>query len=62
MQTTVRRSSHADHLEPEVRAASCCDAHARCADCQAQLDEDRAARRDALIHSVARVRPRRAVR
>jgi hypothetical protein len=62
MHTTLRRSAHADHLEAEVRDARCCDDLARCADCRAKLDEVRAARRDALIHSVASVRPRRPVR
>ena len=62
MHTTLRRSAHADHLEAEVRDARCCDDRARCADCRAKLDEVRAARRDALIHSVASVRPRRPVR
>lgn len=62
MHTTISRSAHADQLEAGVREAHCCDALARCADCQAKLDEVRAARRDALIHSVASLRPRRAVR
>ena len=61
MHTTLSRSAHADQLEAEVRDAHCCEHPARCADCQAKLDEVRAARRDALIHSVASVRPRRAV-
>jgi len=61
MHTTLSRSEHADQLEAEVRVAHCCEDLARCADCQAKLDEVRAARRDALIHSVASVRPRRAV-
>lgn len=61
MHATLSRSAHADQLEAEVRDACCCEHLARCADCQAKLDEVRAARRDALIHSVAAVRPRRAV-
>ncbi len=61
MHTTLSRSAHADQLEAEVRDARCCNDLARCADCQARLDEVRAARRDALIHSVASLRPRRAL-
>ena len=60
--TTVRRSAHADQLEAEVRDARCCDETARCVGCGAKLDEVRAARRDAVLHSIASVRPRRAVR
>lgn len=59
MHTIVRRSAHADQLEAEVRDARCCVDLARCAGCQAKLDEVRAARRDALLHSIASVRPRR---
>lgn len=62
MHTTLSRSAHADQLEAEVRDAHCCNDLARCTDCQARLDEVRAARRDALLHSVASLRPRRAVR
>lgn len=61
MHTIVRRSANADQLEAEVRDAVCCDELARCAGCRAKLDEVRAARRDALIHSIASVRPRRAL-
>lgn len=60
--TTVGRSAHADQLEAEVRDARCCNDRARCAGCQALLIEVRAARRDALLHSIASVRPRRALR
>lgn len=62
MHATLSRSAHADQLEAEVRGAHCCEPLFRCADCQTKLDEVRAARRDAVIHSVASVRPRRAVR
>lgn len=61
MHTIVRRSANADQLEAEVRDATCCDELDRCAGCRAKLDEIRAARRDALIHSIASVRPRRAL-
>jgi hypothetical protein len=61
MHATLSRSAHADQLEADVRDAQCCEHQARCADCRAKLDEVRAARRDALIHSVASVRSRRAV-
>ncbi len=58
--TIVRRSAHADQLEAEVRDATCCDEGARCAGCRARLEEVRAIRRDAVLHSIASVRPRRA--
>lgn len=61
MHATLSRSAHADQLEADVRDATCCEHPVRCADCRAKLDEVRAARRDALIHSVASVRSRRAV-
>jgi hypothetical protein len=61
MHTILRRSAHADQLEAEVRDAPCCDDLARCATCRAKLDEVRAARRDAVLHSIASVRPRRAL-
>ncbi len=61
MHATLTRSAHADRLEAEVRDAHCCTRRSRCTDCRAKLDEVRAARRDALIHSVASVRPRRAM-
>lgn len=57
----LRRSAHADQLEAVVRDARCCEALARCSACRAKLDEVRAARRDAVIHSIASVRPRRAL-
>lgn len=57
--TMVRRSAHADQLEAEVRDARCCDDTARCPSCLAKLVEVRAVRRDAVLHSVAFVRPRR---
>lgn len=61
MQAALRRSAHADQLEAEVREARCCAEQTRCATCRAKLDEVRAARRDALLHSIASVRPRRLV-
>lgn len=60
--TIVGRSAHADQLEAEVRDARCCDAVARCPGCVALLTEVRAARRDAVLHSIASIRPRRALR
>ena len=60
-QTILRRSAHADQLEAEVRDAQCCDDRARCADCVSLLAEVRAVRRDAVLHSIASVRPRRAL-
>ena len=61
MHTTPSRSAHADQLEAELRGASCCEGSGRCVDCRAKADEVRAARRDAVIHSLALVRPRRFV-
>ena len=58
--TILRRSAHADQLEAEVRDARCCDETDRCPCCRAKLAEVRAARRDAVLHSIASVRPRRA--
>ncbi len=58
----VRRSAHADQLDAEVRDARCCDDDARCVSCRAKLDEVRAIRRDAVLHSISSVRPRRALR
>lgn len=60
MHTILRRSAHADQLEAEVRDSRCCDHAALCAACRAKLDEVRAARRDAVLHAIASVRPRRA--
>lgn len=62
MQTILRRSAHADQLEAEVRDARCCDDTARCSSCRARLDEVRAIRRDAVLFSLASVRPRRGFR
>jgi hypothetical protein len=59
--TILRRSAHADQLEAEVRDARCCDDTARCPSCAAKLVEIRAARRDAVLHSIASVRPRRSL-
>ena len=61
MNTVLRRSAHADQLEAEVRDSRCCEELSRCAECQELLDEVRAARRDALLHAIASVRPRRAL-
>ncbi len=60
--TVVGRSAYADQLEAAVRDAQCCEEVARCCACQALLVEVRAARRDALLHSIASVRPRRPLR
>lgn len=59
MRNILHRSAHADQLEAEVRDALCCVDHARCAACRSKLDEVRAARRDAVLHSLSSVRPRR---
>ena len=59
MIATLPRSANADQLEAQVRDARCCQDLARCANCQTKLDEVRAARRDAVIYSIASVRPRR---
>jgi hypothetical protein len=62
MRTVVSRSAHADQLEAEVRDAVCCVAARRCSSCQAKLGEVRAARRDAILHTISSVRPRRSGR
>ncbi len=62
MQTTLSRSAYADQLEAELRAAGCCDAADQCDHCRATTDEIRAARRDAIVHSLTLVRPRRHAR
>lgn len=62
MRSVVSRSAHADLLEAEVRSATCCVGTDPCWSCEAKLGEVRAARRDALLHTMSRVRPRRHVR
>ena len=62
MRTVLSRSAHADQLEAEVRDAACCVATDRCRSCGAKLGEVRAIRRDALLHSISTVRPRRSTR
>ncbi|WP_374456736.1 hypothetical protein [Nocardioides sp.] len=62
MRSVVGRSAHADLLEAEVRNATCCVATDRCWSCEVKMGEVRAARRDAVLHSMSRVRPRRHVR
>jgi len=59
MRSVLSRSAHADQLEAEVRDAMCCVPTDRCWDCQVKLGEVRAARRDAVLHSMSAVRPRR---
>jgi hypothetical protein len=59
MRTVLSRSAHADQLEAEVRDATCCGATDRCGACEAKLGEVRAARRDAILHMISTVRPRR---
>lgn len=61
MRSVLSRSVYADQLEAEVRRATCCGAGDRCATCGVKLAEVRAARRDAVMHSVAHTRPRRPV-
>lgn len=62
MRSMLSRSAHADQMEAEVRDASCCAATDRCWACEVKLGEVRAARRDALLHSIGTLRPRRSVR
>jgi hypothetical protein len=59
MQSTLVRSLHADEVEAQVQRATCCTAHSRCRRCQGKLAAVRAWRRDALMYSLARTRPRR---
>lgn len=61
MHSTLSRSAHADQLAAELRDARCCDPRSRCSSCQAKGQEIRAARRDAIIHSLSMTRPRRHV-
>ena len=62
MRSVVGRSAHADQLEAEVRDATCCVAIDRCWACEVKLGEVRAARRDALLHTISSVRTRRHLR
>ena len=52
---------YGEFTEAEVRDATCCVPTDRCWECQVKLGEVRAARRDALLHSMSTVRPRRPV-
>ena len=61
MHTIWRRSAYADQLEAEVRDAHCCRDRDRCTSCRVKLDEVRAIRRDAVLHSIATTRPRRSL-
>lgn len=61
MRSVLSRSAHADQLEAEVRDATCCTSCDRCHDCRVKLEEVRAARSAALMHTISRVRPRRPV-
>jgi hypothetical protein len=61
MRSVLSRSAHADQLEAEVRDATCCTPCDRCHECRVKLEEVRAARRDALMHRISTVRPRRPV-
>jgi hypothetical protein len=62
MRSVLSRSAHADQLEAEVRDATCCVANDRCWSCELKVGEVRAVRRDALLHSIGTVRPRRPLR
>ena len=62
MRSVVSRSAHADQLEAEVRDATCCVVTDRCWSCEVKRGEVRAARRDAVLHSISSVRPRRSAR
>jgi hypothetical protein len=61
MRTVLSRSAQADQLEAEVRDATCCSAIDRCWSCEVKLGEVRATRRDAPLHSISTVLPRRTV-
>ncbi|MDT0187513.1 hypothetical protein Q9S36_45730 [Microbacterium sp. ARD31] len=61
MRSLLGRSADADQLEAEVRDATCCTACDRCHECLVKLEEVRAVRRDALLHRISQVRPRRPV-
>lgn len=61
MKSVLSRSANADQLEAEVRDATCCTACDRCHGCRVKLEEVRAVRRDALMHTISQVRPRRPV-
>lgn len=58
MHLTIDRTSPADRLAVEVPDSGGCDARIRGGDLPPEADEDRAARRDALLHSLALARPR----
>jgi hypothetical protein len=62
MRSVLSRSAHADQLEAEVRDATCCVATDRCWSCEVKLGEVRAARRDAVLHTISTLRPRRVPR
>lgn len=59
MHTTLSRSAHADPLEAGGREAARCAVPDGCARCREREAEDRAMRRDAVLHAIATVRPRR---
>ena len=59
MKSLLGRSADADQLEAEVRDATCCTACDRCHECLVKLEEVRAVRREALLHRISQVRPRR---
>lgn len=59
MHTTLGRSAHADQFVPKLHDARCCDAMAPWSNCRAEFQEIRAARRDAVIHSLSTMRARR---
>jgi len=59
MKSVLSRSANADQLEAAVRDATCCTSCDRCLDCLVKLEEVRAVRREALMHTIGQVRPRR---
>ena len=59
MHTTLNRNAPADQFVPQLHHARCCDALAPCPNHRAELHEIRAARRDAVIHSLSTMRARR---
>ena len=58
MCTSLTHGAHAARREAEIRDARFCEDLNLCPACHATKDELRAARRDALIHSVVFSRPR----
>ena len=58
MASTLDRTRCDEPLRSDPCDAGCCDTPP-CTDCRTRMAEERAARRDALLHALAHVRPRR---